>query len=161
MAGRTLLEKTLFSEAAERFKKSIKLAPGDARGYFLLGLTYNLQGQKEPALDLLKHALKLDPDNPEYRYQVGRLLKKIFNYSEALREMNKAVEADPSLYDAWYEMAAIYATTKQEEETIYCLEKAAAWGAQEILIRMRNDADFEWLKSNPKFQSLLRRPVRP
>lgn len=161
MAGRIMLEKALFSQAAEQFRRIAKKAPSDPRAHFLLGLTCSLQRQNAPALESLKRATTLDPGNPEYHYQLGQFYKDTYRYSEAIPELRKAVEIDQSLFDAWYQLALIHAVMKQEKQTLDCLEKATRWGGQEILKKMRNDGDFEWLSGHAGFQSLLLKPVRP
>jgi hypothetical protein len=161
LTGRIMLEKTLFSQAADLFRRIAKLAPSDPRVYFLLGLTYSFQRQNSLALDSFKRAAELDPANPEYISQLGRFRKDTFRFSDAIVELQKATDLDQSLYDAWYDMAVIYASIKQETKALDSLEKAVQWGGPEIMARMENDADLAWLHDNVRFQTLLLKSVRP
>jgi len=155
MVGRIFLDKAFFSKAVEKFRFCVDTWPSDARAHFLLGLTYYLQRMNPPARAEFHKAVDLDPGNPEYYYQLGLLEKETFRYDEAVENLEKAVELDSSLYDGWYQLAVIYASAKQESKTLECLDKAAAWGDKAVFIKMRNDADFAWLRNNGKFQSIL------
>ncbi|MFA6449421.1 MAG: tetratricopeptide repeat protein [bacterium] len=155
MMGRILLDKAFFSKAAEQFKRATDKWPADARGHFLLGLTYYLQRQSAPARTALSKAAELDPDNPEILYQLGLLDKDSFRYADAVDELEKAVKQDSSLTDAWYQLASMHSNAKQEAKTLDCLEKAAAWGGREVIAKIRNDNDFSWLRGERRFQMIV------
>jgi len=156
MKGKILLEKTRFSEAIEHLKHSIEIDPENAKAHFLLGLTYYFQRQNIPARIEFDKALELDPGNPEYHYQTGLYSKEKFNYKRALEELTVTVEMDPSIYFAWYHLATIYASLKNDQKALDCLQEAARWGKKNILPMIENDSDLDLLRGNPRFLAIVR-----
>jgi tetratricopeptide (TPR) repeat protein len=155
MTGRVLLDKALFSKAAEKFKAIAVRWPSDPRAHFLLGLTYYLQRQNAQARAEFVKASEMDKDNPEYYYQLGLVDKDNFRYTESVQELEKAVRLDSSLFDAWYMLASMYSFSKQESEALDCLERASKWGGGEITVQIRNDNAFDWLHTNRRFQMIV------
>lgn len=155
LSGRILLDKSFFSKAADTFRRAADKWPSDARPQFFLGLTLYLQRQTQPAKAAFEKAIRLDSDNPEYYYNLGILEKDIFLYTEAFRELEKTVSLDPTIYDAWYQLAVLYAYTKQESNALDCLEKAVEWGGREIASKAGKDADLNWLRINPRFRKII------
>ena len=58
--------------------------------------------------------------------------------------------------DAWYQLAAIYAMMKREEETFSYIEKALEWGPPDIKNMLENDADFGWLRKSTRWIGLMK-----
>src|SRR5688572_19624725 len=52
-------------------------------------------------------ALRLDPENPVYHNELGRLLVLKGFPNDAEREFRRALAADPDFYPAWYNMALV------------------------------------------------------
>jgi tetratricopeptide (TPR) repeat protein len=59
--------------------------------YYALGLFYVRLGEEENALRVWKEAVRLDDSNPHLHYDLGVLLFKLGDTSEALNELSKAV----------------------------------------------------------------------
>lgn len=55
------------SQAAESFKKALALNPNQPRLYYNLGLVLNQLKRGSEAIDALNSAIRLAPDNPQYR----------------------------------------------------------------------------------------------
>ncbi|HOY62511.1 MAG TPA: tetratricopeptide repeat protein [bacterium] len=157
--ARAQMDKALFSDAAAILRKAISSAPKEPRAHFLLGLSLHFQRQKQLSLESLGTAANLEPRNPEYLFQLGVVHKESFRYPEAISNFEKALAIDKS-YDAWFPLAEIYATTKQEQKAIHSLEQAAVWSRAGLLNRLKNDADFNWLRTNARFQLLIKQLER-
>ena len=76
-SGQNALRQRDFTTAAERFNTLKELDPQNAAAYEGLALAYGHQGEFGKALEAIKRALELDPDNPA--------LKKIETILEANR----------------------------------------------------------------------------
>jgi len=161
LMGRILLDKALFTQATALIRPMADAKTNDPRPHFLLGLTYYLQRQSSLARSEFLRAIDIEPDNPEYHYQLGLLDKEVFRFGEALEQFTKASALDSSLYDAWYQAGVIYSLMKQEKKALDALENAAKWGGPVIVERMRNDSDLAWLRDNVRFQTILVKSMRP
>jgi len=149
--GRILLEKTDLNRAVSVFRKAVELEPGNPWVHFWLGFAlYLLHSNPEAETELLK-AIELYPENPEYLHQLGTLYKSSGRYAEAVRMFIRSTEIDPSISDAWYQLASIYSSMKNKKETLSYLEKAIKWGGDELRVKIKNDADFAWLKNSIRF----------
>ena len=63
------------ADAAEAsVKRGIAVAPMDSQLHFILSEVYQLQGQSELAVEAMKDAVRLAPDELEFRYKTGSSL---------------------------------------------------------------------------------------
>lgn len=95
----------LYEKAAELFKKSIQLDPGDAaEAYNYLGFMWADQNTNlEEAESYIKKALASDPENGAYLDSLGWLDYRLGKYDQALAELLSAAQAlkseDPTVLD--------------------------------------------------------------
>lgn len=88
-----------YNEAIDESKKIIQLAPDYANGFSLLGEAYSRTGQDQPAIEMLKRAVKLKPDGWNY-YQLGMAYKRIQNWGKVSEIARKLKDMDKIRYDA-------------------------------------------------------------
>lgn len=153
--GKIYIERADFVKAGELFQRAAKADPESHRAYFWLGFTAFLKADNFRAEENIIKALELYPGNPEYLYQAGMIFRKTFRYSEAVEKFKAAVDADPSIADAWYQLASIYAYMKRKDETLKHLKQAIKWGGDETVKKARNDGDFKWLAGDKDFLKLF------
>ncbi len=80
-----------FATAVKEFQQVTKTNPDFAGGYYMLGLAQNQLGQISQALGNLRHAVKLDGKNPQYRTALGQVLLRAKQYGDAYSVL-KAVQ---------------------------------------------------------------------
>ncbi len=87
----------LHDKAAELFKQSIQLDPGDAaQAYNYLGFMWAEQNTHlDEAKDYIKKALAADPENGAYLDSLGWIDYRLGNYEQALPELLSAAAALP------------------------------------------------------------------
>jgi tetratricopeptide (TPR) repeat protein len=80
-------------------------------------------------LDLkqIQAAVAQDPRNPQLRYLLGAELAQQKEYAAAVVEMNAALELDPALHFARFQLGLLYLTMAQPEQSI------AIWAPLESL----------------------------
>ena len=94
----------LYPKAAELFKKSIQVAPGDAaEAYNYLGFMWADQGTNlDEAESYIKKALAADPENGAYLDSLGWLSFRRGKFEQALAELLSAAQAlktdDPTVF---------------------------------------------------------------
>jgi len=73
----------------------------------------------------LKRALAIEPVNAELHRRLARADEKLGNDGESLSEYRRAIQIDPAFYDAYVELAALYADKFQDyPSSLHVLEAA-------------------------------------
>lgn len=111
-----LLEQHEPKQSIERFKKVVKLDPGYAPGYLLLG-TALMQTQEWPdAQSAFEKAAKLEPTNAEAFIGIGAALNQQHDYSGAQKPLVHSLELKPDSAEANYELGrSLWALGKWKE----------------------------------------------
>jgi tetratricopeptide (TPR) repeat protein len=81
-------------EAAEMYRKAVKLDPGSASAQYNLGSSLARSGKYAEAESHLRIALKLSP-NAQTHTGLGIVLSELGRTDEAVANLEAAVEADP------------------------------------------------------------------
>lgn len=94
----SLLRLGRFNEAAAAGKSVVDMAPGYGKGYALLGLISVKKGNFREAISRYEDAVRLDPDMPEAKCDLARLLATCPD--ETMRDGTRAVELALDLCEA-------------------------------------------------------------
>jgi tetratricopeptide (TPR) repeat protein len=81
----------------------------------------------QPDLNQIKAAVAQDPRNAELRYLLGAELAQQREYDAAVAEMSRALELDPNLHYARFQLGLLYLTMAQPNQSI------ATWAPLEAL----------------------------
>lgn len=87
----------------------------DADELFHLALKATQENQTERAIEFLKRAVGLAPDNGKIHYLLGALHAEIGMYDRAAIEMAHAVELEPELHAARFQLGLLLLTSGQVE----------------------------------------------
>jgi tetratricopeptide (TPR) repeat protein len=87
-------EKGQYAEAERFFHKALELYPDYSDAWANLGVLHLRMGKRDEALALFEEAIGKYPYNPDFHYQLGKLLAEN-DRGGAFREFNKALELDP------------------------------------------------------------------
>jgi tetratricopeptide (TPR) repeat protein len=82
---------------------------------------------EQPDLKQIQAAVAQDPRNAQLRYLLGAELAQQKEYPAAVVEMNNALELDPSLHFARFQLGLLYLTMAQPNNSI------AIWAPLELL----------------------------
>jgi eukaryotic-like serine/threonine-protein kinase len=94
------------AECAKRLEAASKAAPRDSEIAFYLGFLRFQQGQLEPAVAALDHALELDPDLGSAWSERGGALAFLGRFDEAIRSLDHCIQTSPLATDCiWYRAA--------------------------------------------------------
>ena len=109
------------------FKKALKYNRKLADAHNQLALIYMDQGTVHSrfiaGLELEK-ALKLDWNNPEYRFNKAILYLKKDMAGSALREFKKVIKLDPKNFKAYYHLGNVRRMQQRWSEAISCYRRA-------------------------------------
>ena len=98
-----------YDEAAESYKKAIELKPDEAAYYNNLGIVYGNAGKIDEATQNLQKAAELNPTGRGSELlQPGRRPDEQGPYKEAGDAFKKAIEFDPKMHNAYYQLGISY-----------------------------------------------------
>ena len=104
--GFVLEREGLADEAAEMYRKAIKLDPGSASAQYNLGSSLARSGQYAEAESHLRKALKISPNTQTYA-GLGIVLWQLGRADEAITNLQEAIKADPKNATAQQKLAEI------------------------------------------------------
>lgn len=98
-------EQRQWSEARERFRAALRLAPGSAEILSNLAATEERLGDSRAAEDHYREAVSQRPDSPEHLFNLGHFLNGRERYGEAYPILQQAALSEPDRVDAHGELA--------------------------------------------------------
>lgn len=145
--GVGLLQKQSYSEAIEHFQTIVGSFPQEKeltdRAHVYLRICQNVLERKEP-----------QPRKPEDFFYYGVIKANEANFDEAVRLLEKALQANPKDEKVHYVMASTLAAKGDRREALEHLREAIELNATNR-IYARNDPDFEPLRDDDNFQNLI------
>jgi tetratricopeptide (TPR) repeat protein len=94
-AGLTYLQQDRLEEAAAEFTRLTQLAPGEAVGYASLALVHLKSGDLAGAEREIRRAIDIEPDSPEHRLTLARILEAADRSDEARSELEASTDRSP------------------------------------------------------------------
>lgn len=116
-------------QAQRAAQEAIRLAPTDpatARPHYTLSKIYNDSNLPDQAVSELEQAVKLDPNDYLYAYQLGRAYFMVKKYEEARRMFESVTgKLNPRFEPAWYDLGITYLALKNQNSALASFRKAA------------------------------------
>jgi TolB-like protein/tetratricopeptide (TPR) repeat protein len=150
------LEKKQYDKAIEEFRKGIELEPNTAFLHALLSKAYHDAGRYAEALAEAQKSWELN-ENPSGRAGIAHMLVHLGKTEEA-EKIIEEIKNGPNSIAAWGNIATFYALLKRKEEALKWLEygfETRSYGL--LLIAQNRLEEFAWLRSDPRFQALIKR----
>ena len=76
-----------YDDAIKEAEINLQIDPKHADSIALIALVYNLQGKNDKAVEKLKEAIDIEPDEYGHHYSLGKLYWKLGKKDEALKEL--------------------------------------------------------------------------
>lgn len=126
--GRALYGAGDAAGAARAFRAAVTLSPGNARAHFFLATTLERAGEEAGALEAYRSLVRLRPNEAEGHLGLGVLLVKKggTDAEEGMRELLRALEINPNLYEARVTLGRVLVTRGRAAEAVEHLKRAAA-----------------------------------
>lgn len=106
--------------AEYHFKKAISINPQSSVLLCHLGMAQHANGMAYRALDTLEDAFRLDPRNPQARYQRATIYMALERHHEALAELKKVRDAAPRESSVHFAMGRVLKRIGRPEEAMRC-----------------------------------------
>ncbi len=141
--------------AIEQYKKTLEMDPNFSSTRSWLAWAYTLQGRFSEAIAEFQNAPQLTGGiiNTE---GLGYAYASAGKRAEALKVLEQLTQASKARYVSPYYRALIYAALGEKDQAFGCLAKACEEHAS-LAIFMKVDPRLDNLRSDPRFQDLVRR----
>lgn len=143
-------------QTVEQCRKVLDLYPDYVPAHQLLGLTYSLLRQDEPALAELKHAGALEPTNSMNPLFIDYVLARAGRSQEASRSLDEIVAKSGDAFIPDYLVAAAWTAIGDNRKAETFLDRALEFRSN-WLINLHYDPRFDPLRSDARFQSIVSR----
>jgi adenylate cyclase len=154
--GKILFEAGRNDLAIEQLRKTLEIDPSFAHAHSYLGKAYLRKQMFAEALVELQEAATLSGRIADYLGGLGHAYARAGRASEARKVLDELKERSKGKYVSWRDIAVIYAGLEEKDQAFACLEKAYNLRDSGIVF-MKVDPLFDPLRSDPRFQGLLRR----
>ncbi len=106
----------LLEVAIEKFERGIELKQNYFDAHLSLAQTYDKKGDYEKALQEIRIAVLLAPDNIDAAYEMGRILYNDKEYDEAEKIFQKILENNDKYSNALYSMGLIHLQRNENDQ---------------------------------------------
>ncbi len=146
-----------YDQALEELRKALELDPNDVASHVYLGLVYSHKGMHEEAITACRRARDLSVGKDQTSNLVLAYVYAVAGRrGEALRILDEIKKSSERSYVPPVAVAMTYVGLGDKQEALAWLEKAFAEHAT-ALDTLKVDPNFDPLRSDPRFQDLLRR----
>jgi TolB-like protein/DNA-binding winged helix-turn-helix (wHTH) protein/Flp pilus assembly protein TadD len=145
-----------YDRAIASLRKAIDMDPNFPRAHWYLGGVYVQKGMWQEAMTEFQKATTLDPDDPDYLAWLGHAYAAVGKTREATAVLERLKSTASRRYVSPFEMAALCTGLHRKDDAFVWLEK----GYEErdsYMACLRFEPSLDPLRSDPRFQDLLRR----
>jgi Tfp pilus assembly protein PilF len=117
LLGNVLQAQNLPDQAVSEYRIAIGLAPGQPRTYYQLALISRAKQDEAGEVDLLKQALAADDHYAPAYCEMGRILMSHHSLSDAVAQLDLAIQYNPQIEQAYYLLARAYAGLGEKDKS--------------------------------------------
>jgi len=126
----------LIGEGANQIQEALKMNPRDLEMLTQLGVVLIRARETADAIKLLEAAITLSPEDALAHVNLGDAYREARMYPKAIVELNRAIELDPSLQDAYRSLELTHLLVGNREAARQTLERYLTFIPQSITARM-------------------------
>jgi tetratricopeptide (TPR) repeat protein/DNA-binding winged helix-turn-helix (wHTH) protein len=145
-----------YDEAIKQFQKTLEIEPDRAEDLLGLGTVYEQQGRYEEALNEYQKAIKSLGRTSPALAQLGHAYAMLGRRNEALSVVSELKEISKKSFRGSYDLAILYTglneLDKAFEQLNQAYEERSGW-----IIYLKVEPQFESLRADPRYASLLQR----
>jgi eukaryotic-like serine/threonine-protein kinase len=150
-----------YKSLIEASQRSVITNPNLWSGHLFLAVGYEGSGQLEKAVPEYQRAIDLSQRDSDTTAGLAHVYATIGNRAEAQKILGDLQHQLKTSYVSPYMIAAIYSGLGQKDKAFEFLEKAYQERSPDIVYFIKADLRIDTLRSDPRFQDLLRRVGLP
>ncbi|NQV55965.1 MAG: tetratricopeptide repeat protein [Rhodospirillales bacterium] len=112
------------NEAKGEYQEILRSDPNQPDALHLLGLISQQQGDSSLAVDLIKRALTIKPDNAKAHNNLANALKELGRLDEAVASYQKALDIEPDFAEAHSNLGGVLQELGKLDEAVACCLRA-------------------------------------
>ncbi|WP_249267949.1 tetratricopeptide repeat protein [Microcystis aeruginosa FBCC-A68] len=143
-----------FEQAIASYDQALEFKPDYHQAWYGRGNALGNLGRFEQAIASYDQALEFKPDYPDTWDNRGYVLTCMGRYKDALESCDRAIKINPNYANAYYNKAVCYGLQNNVELAIENLQRAINLDV-EYQDMAKTDKDFEQIRGDERFQSLL------
>lgn len=116
--GLVYIQQQKFGPAEEQFKTVIAAQKADANSYFNLANVYLLTDRPAEGLQAVQEGLKREPGSGFGQFLLGTFYSRQGNVEAAEKQLNRALQTDPSLSRVHLELANLYLRARMKDRAV-------------------------------------------
>jgi len=158
--GDVLYQQRRLDQATEQYQKALEMDPNSGIAHWAIGNVYLQKGMYDEAIKEYQKSIPLSGDSQDepaslaYAYALSGKKQEALRIIEDLKQRSKRSYISPTV------IAFIYAGLGENDQAFEWLEKAYN-GRDFILVLLKVEPTFDRLRSDPRFEDLLRRVGLP
>lgn len=145
-----------FEQAVRECDRTLEIHPGSPEAWLFRSWAYSGLGKHNEAITAARKAIEFSGDNPRMVLGLAFAHGRAGRQSEAKALLSRFVAPSKAQLVPPYDMAQAYVALGNHERAMEWLERAYQ-ERNDYIIYLRVDPFFEPLRSDPRFQALLRR----
>jgi TolB-like protein/Tfp pilus assembly protein PilF len=145
-----------YDEAIKEYSKNLDLSPNDPGVYYFLAWPYEQKGMFEKATALLEKAVALSEGAPVHLAALGHTNALAGKRDEALKILERLQNPSAPMPPSPFHIAVVHIGLGNDDSAFQWLEEAFRERALQ-LIYLKAGPKFDRLRSDPRFDDLLRR----
>ena len=126
MLGLALMDARRYDEAAEQFRKTLRLNPNSVNAYYNLGLTLLKKGRPAEAVPEFKRVLAITPNDPDARINLAISYATLGVTDKAIEQFRILVASNVASPEAYLDLGVALGQQGLTKEAIECYQKALA-----------------------------------
>jgi len=125
LRGKILEFNGRYAEARPEYQRALVVDPNLHEARFLYGRSLAYAGAGNAAIEELTRVIQATGNLYPAAYgALGRAYKELGNYTQALESLDKAIELDPGMFEAWYHKGTVHAFKSQHRPSAEALAHA-------------------------------------
>ncbi len=153
--GDRLLDARRYEDATNQCRKTLDMDPNFGLGHLCIGTSYVNEGHFQEGITELQKATELLPGSPDSIAQLGIAYALSGDHARAWKILRKLKNPSQPHLPA-HSIAMVYAGLADKEQTIFWLKKGYE-ERNDDMIYMKIEPVFDSIRSDPRFQDLIRR----
>ena len=154
--------------AAELLIRALEVQPGDSQSAFLLNNVLRGLGRLEEAerygrlgLKRAEEQLRLHPESSRPAQLGACVLARLGEREQAVTWIERALSIDPDDVNCQYNAACVWAVLGEDERAFDQLQLWSRQTGADSRRWLEHDPDFDRLREHPRYQDLIKIPLRP